>query len=192
MANDNKVIFFDFYGVIWYDGLLKYLRDHGLTFSGEIRTSDRARCAGKITKQQHLDNLAKATGHSGDYIYNYMISINRPDDKVVEILAKLKNQGYKLALLTNCSESILGRIKNGQLRQYFDDMILSYKVGVTKPDLRIYELALQKLGISADEAIFIDDKSENTDAAEKLGIKSILFTSAADLVVKLSKLGVKI
>jgi epoxide hydrolase-like predicted phosphatase len=121
-----------------------------------------------------------------------MLDNGKLDDEVLKVVRELRKGGYKVALLTNCTAEALEYIKNHQIDGDFDDMILSYQVGITKPDLRIYKLALEKLGVGAGEAIFIDDKAENNDAAENIGIKSILFTSADDLVVELRKLGVKI
>jgi epoxide hydrolase-like predicted phosphatase len=114
------------------------------------------------------------------------------DQEVLDVVARLRQNGYMAAILSNCTAHTLEYIKKHRIDSYFDDMVLSYELGINKPDLRIYKLALKKLGITADEAIFIDDKVENTDDAEKIGIKSILFTSAEELVVELRKLGVKI
>ena len=57
----------------------------------------------------------------------------------------------------------------------FDQIIFSCDVGLRKPDPRIYEITLQKLKRDAGECVFIDDKKRNTDAAEKLGMKSFVF-----------------
>jgi epoxide hydrolase-like predicted phosphatase len=192
MPNNVKVIFFDFYGVIRADGLLKYLYKLGLTYSGEIRTADEARTAGQITREQYFDRLSAETGDSSEYILKFMEEAGVLDQEVLDVVARLRKNGYTATILSNCTAHTLEYIKKHRIDSYFDDMVLSYELGINKPDLRIYKLALEKLGITADQAIFIDDKAENTDDAEKIGIKSILFTSAADLLVELRKLGVKI
>lgn len=46
-----------------------------------------------------------------------------------------------------------------------------------KPSRDIYELTSEKLGVPADETIFIDDRPANTDGAERTGLKTILFTT---------------
>jgi HAD superfamily hydrolase (TIGR01509 family) len=192
MPRDNRVILFDFFGVVREDGLLKFLYDHGLTFTGKIRAADEARCAGTITRAQYLDDLAAATGESGEYILKYMLENSNLDHGTLDVVSRLRKNGYKTVLASNCTDDTLKYIKNNHVDEYFDDMVLSFEVGITKPDLRFFKFLLQELGIAAAEAIFIDDKAENTDAASNIGITSILFTTADDLVVELRKLGVKI
>jgi putative hydrolase of the HAD superfamily len=57
----------------------------------------------------------------------------------------------------------------------FDDMIISAEVGLAKPDRRIYQLALDRLGVEAEQTIFIDDFDENIQGARELGIHGIHF-----------------
>jgi epoxide hydrolase-like predicted phosphatase len=192
MSSDNRVIIFDFYGVIRADSLLRFLYDHNLTFTGKIRAADRAWTSGKTTRAQYLDYLAGVTGKSSEYIIQYMLDNGKISQTVLDVVARLRQNGYKTVLLSNSTADTRKYIELNQIESYFDDMILSYEVDVDKPDRRVYKFSLEKLGITAEQAIFIDDKDENTDAAENIGIKSILFTSADDLVVELRKLGVKI
>ena len=57
----------------------------------------------------------------------------------------------------------------------FDNMVISAEIGVMKPEARIYQLALEQAGVSADEAVFVDDFIENIEACEKLGMHGIHF-----------------
>ena len=70
----------------------------------------------------------------------------------------------------------------------FDDYVLSYEVGVMKPHARIYDEALKKAGVEAEECVFIDDIEENIQAAQKLGIKGILMTPQTDLEAALQEM----
>lgn len=74
----------------------------------------------------------------------------------------------------------------------FDELIFSYKVNLRKPDPRIYQLALDKLGVKAQDAFYVDDLMENVEAAKGLGMHGILFTSANELKEALKKLGVTV
>ena len=60
---------------------------------------------------------------------------------------------------------------NLDLLRYFDDVILSSEVGLRKPDLAIYQLALRNLSVPVDEAWFVDDLPENVRAANGVGIR---------------------
>jgi epoxide hydrolase-like predicted phosphatase len=64
------------------------------------------------------------------------------------------------------------------LLDVFDVVIFSAEVRLAKPDPRIYQLMLDKLGVQAAEAIFIDDFQENIDAAQALGIHGVHFENS--------------
>ena len=66
-----------------------------------------------------------------------------------------------------------------------DGYIISSKVKLIKPNPEIYKLLESKFGIKLSESIFVDDRQINVDAAEKLGVKGILFTGIDDLTKKL-------
>lgn len=61
------------------------------------------------------------------------------------------------------------------LNKYFKEKIVSGEVKCRKPDPRIYELALEKAGKAPEECIFLDNKVENLEVAQELGIQPILF-----------------
>jgi len=77
------------------------------------------------------------------------------------------------------------------LYSHFDYAVLSYKEKLKKPDERFYQLAISKAGCKPEEAVFIDDKEECVLAAQKLGIKGIIFKDNDQLKLELSELGVK-
>jgi len=76
---------------------------------------------------------------------------------VKETLRKLKGQGYKMAVISN-SEGIVEKIlQDLGLRENFEIVIDSFLVGVEKPDSRIFEIALERLGWDCSETIYIGD-----------------------------------
>ena len=60
------------------------------------------------------------------------------------------------------------------LDELFDDVVDSSEVGLRKPDPRIYHLALERLGVDAPDAVFVDDAPGNVSGAERVGIRSVL------------------
>ena len=71
----------------------------------------------------------------------------------------------------------------------FDDYVLSFEAGYMKPDLRIFQIALERAKARAGECVFIDDLEENIEAAAKMGIHTIHFKAQTDLKTELCKLG---
>ena len=71
-----------------------------------------------------------------------------------------------------------------------DVAVNSARVGLRKPDPQIYRLTVDRMGLPPEECVFVDDKERNTAVAEMLGMKAIVFRSAAQLMGQLDALGV--
>ncbi|RZM08561.1 MAG: HAD family phosphatase, partial [Sphingomonas sp.] len=74
----------------------------------------------------------------------------------------------------------------------FRDVVVSGEEKMVKPDAAIYRLALARFGLTAQEAVFVDDNAANVAGAQALGIESVLFTDAADFRARLVELGLPI
>jgi epoxide hydrolase-like predicted phosphatase len=95
---------------------------------------------------------------------------------MVERPHRIVAHGYRTALVTNNAPEF----RDGWRRlvpadALFQVIVDSSEVGMRKPDPRIFELALERLGgIAPERALFLDDAASNVAAAEKLGIRSVL------------------
>jgi putative hydrolase of the HAD superfamily len=99
----------------------------------------------------------------------------------------LKQHGIRTAILSNMGDSVLESIQREfKWLEEFDALVWSYQLRIAKPDPEIYLHTLQKLGVRPEEALFIDDKRVNVDAAIALGLKSLEFSTIdklrADLI----------
>jgi len=109
----------------------------------------------------------------------------------VEILKRLKNKGYPLYGLSNWSaETFPYALSKYDFFHLFDDMVISGRVGLVKPDPAIYNLLLEKIGKPAGECLFIDDSSANIQQAERMGFVAIHFTSPLQLEDELIQKGI--
>ncbi|GAC1549334.1 MAG: hypothetical protein NVS2B7_25370 [Herpetosiphon sp.] len=111
-------------------------------------------------------------------------------DAAVVDLARRLHADYQLALISNATDRLETVLDQHGLGSLFDLVVNSARVGIAKPDPRIYELTLRKLGIKPQEALFIDDKPRNIAAAVELSIPSILFAEAAQLEAALLNRGI--
>ncbi len=92
------------------------------------------------------------------------------------LTAAFRARGGATAFLSNGVPEMMARVRaERRLDDYFDVVLVSYEVGYTKPDPRIYELCLSRLGVSAPSALFVDDRPENVEGARRLGIETVLF-----------------
>lgn len=106
---------------------------------------------------------------------------------VKEWIKLLKEEGYNLYFLSNYSEKLhKDTVHHMDFMVHFEGGIFSYEVKCMKPDLKIYQLLLEKYNLKPAETVFYDDRKVNVDAALSLGIVGKLFTPevACDMLTK--------
>lgn len=114
-------------------------------------------------------------------------------DYSAEIIKKLKENGYKVYLLSNYARSHYELDKkNFKFLDYVDGGIISYEVILAKPEPEIYKALIQKYNINPQEAVFLDDLPENLEAAKPFGFHTIQVKSYQQILEDLQKLGVNI
>jgi putative hydrolase of the HAD superfamily len=107
-----------------------------------------------------------------------------------DLLRRLRRR-YSLYLLSNTNEIHFDYVKKTvPVLSVFDECIVSYKVGVMKPDPRIYEEALRRSGLTAGACLFVDDQMPNVEGAIHVGMRALRFESADMFAAELSHLGV--
>ncbi|MGL4987317.1 MAG: HAD family hydrolase [Treponemataceae bacterium] len=100
------------------------------------------------------------------------------NQNVVHWIKELKNKGFKLGILSNMPYEFLDQFEKEIIPfQIADCAVFSCRVKMIKPNPAIYHHVLQGLGVQASEAIFFDDLTSNIEAAEKIGLHSILWTN---------------
>lgn len=97
------------------------------------------------------------------------------DLELVEYIRRLRPT-YRTGMISNAWPEIREQIEHEwRIADAFDKLIISAEVGLAKPDPRIYQLALEGLGVQAGQAIFVDDFIENLEAASALGMHPVHF-----------------
>ena len=103
-----------------------------------------------------------------------------------ELVKDLKAKGYRVFGLSNWSVETFSQVRHVYpVLDLMEDMVISGIERIMKPDHRIFELALNRFGIKAEETVFIDDNPNNVQAACKVGIHGVLFQSKDLLLSKL-------
>ena len=150
---------------------------------------------GKFSEEQFWDRITTCLHRTKPQVESLwldgILSVYKEKKEVFDLIKKLKQYGYTIALLTNTEIPVMNYIKKLKWED-FDLFIYSCEVGMRKPERKIYELALQKLKIQPGEAVFIDDKQENINAAEEVGIHGIVFENANQLSEQLRNVGIAI
>ncbi|MGN6867866.1 MAG: HAD family hydrolase [Solirubrobacteraceae bacterium] len=135
------------------------------------------------THPQHAEHIWAWTQRSEEMLAG-------PIDETVEILRALKDRGVPLYALTNMETwTYPGRRERYPFLTWFDGTIVSGFEGVAKPDRKVFELLLDRFGLTPGTTIFIDDSPKNVAAARAAGIQAIEFESPALLRQRLEQAG---
>lgn len=108
----------------------------------------------------------------------------------VRILAELKANGTEVHALTNWSSQTFPIARERyEFLDWFQHIVVSGEEKLIKPDHRLYEILLERIGRPASECVFIDDGGRNVAAASELGFDAIRFENPDQLRVELSERG---
>ncbi|MCX6793111.1 MAG: HAD family phosphatase [Candidatus Falkowbacteria bacterium] len=119
-------------------------------------------------------------------IYDEANSLMSLRPEIEKYIVELKKK-YQIGLLSNFTsglEKYLQEVFN--ISSLFDVVVSSYDVKMRKPDPRIYQHTLEKLKVSPQETVFIDDLKENVEGALSLGINSVLFNNSEQCIADLN------
>lgn len=104
------------------------------------------------------------------------------------LVREVKASGLRVVVFSNILEPSATRIRENHGYDGFDALVLSYEVGFRKPDLAIYEKALEAAQCLPEECIFIDDKPSSLEPAKQLGMTTILAKNTEQVVRDLKAL----
>lgn len=189
-----KAIIFDFAGVIgtdvywvWLEGVVPDIEKKRSFFQELSNKADR----GTITLEEDIETLSRETGVAKENIWEQIYQKIVINSDLVAYIKELKKK-YKIGLLSNYTyqwlEDILQRYK---LSVLFDTVVISSRHKVLKPEPKAFYKMLEQLGITKEEAIFIDDRDGHVDASNKLGLKAFLYTTNEKLKKDLEIHGIK-
>jgi putative hydrolase of the HAD superfamily len=144
---------------------------------------------GRMTEREFLDaigrELTATLGRGvelGGFGERYFAHLH-PNERLIDYMRELRQRGYGLAICTNNVREWepLWRAKL-PVEEIFDAVIDSAFVGTRKPEPRIYEITLERLGVPAEQALLVDDIELNCTAARKLGWQAVWFRSTEQAI----------
>jgi putative hydrolase of the HAD superfamily len=109
-----------------------------------------------------------------------------PNGELIDYMRGLRERGYRLAICTNNVKEWEDRWRSMlPVDEIFDVVVDSAFVGTRKPEPRIYEITLERLGVTPAQALLIDDIELNCQAARELGIQAIQFHSNEQAIAEI-------
>jgi putative hydrolase of the HAD superfamily len=149
--------------------------DKGLVTNVEY-WSDIARKCGVTLSAPQIDDLSELDTES------WM----RFDQPMWDWIDELRRAGKRVAMLSNMPRELGEVLKSRTDRlNSFDQVTLSYEVHSAKPEAAIYEECVAGLGTAPEQTLFLDDRIENVQGAEMLGIRAMQFTSRDEVLLRL-------
>ncbi len=143
--------------------------------------------AGRISSAEFHAEVATLCGTSlsEEAFIKVYTEVFTPNPAIFDLIRKLKPH-HKVGLLSNTSPWRFERsIRTTGVFPLFDSITLSYEVGASKPDPRLFEDALSKLDLLAEECVYIDDKPASAQAATNLLMHGITYTTPIALMTEL-------
>lgn len=107
------------------------------------------------------------------------------DEDVKALLAKAQER-VPLVLVTNATDTLDEHLERIGLTGFADAVVSSAKVGIAKPDPRIYRIAADLAGTAPERCLFVDDRWENVEAAKALGMTGVHYRTVGDLAAALA------
>lgn len=117
---------------------------------------------------------------------------NRLDEELLALIRHLRDAGYRTALLSNAPAGLRQRLDQLGIADAFEVIVISGCEGLMKPDPAIFELTLARVGVAAEEAIFVDDSRVNVATARQAGLHVTRFRGLSPLRQWLQDLGVPV
>ena len=186
-----KAIIFDAYGTLFdvnsaaekykdkigdkWESFANYWRTTQLEYTWLRSLMSRHKDFWQVTKDS-LDKSMEAfkidSSMRGDLLDLYKILSTFPEVK--EVLGKLKEKNYKLAILSNGTPTLLNElVKSNNLEGIFDKIFSIEQVGIYKPSSKVYDIPIQKYKIQKDEVMFLSANTWDVSGAGNYGYKSV-------------------
>lgn len=114
------------------------------------------------------------------------------NEQMLGLVDKIKNNGYKTGLLSNNTIEAESKVHGARLADHFDAVVVSAEIGYSKPNPKIYEIFIERLGVKAKELIYIDDTTRSLETSKGVGFYPILFKNYKSLLTRLKKIGIRV
>ena len=194
-------VIFDWGGVLIGDptpGIMKYCSDTlGVSREDYIRAHSKFILdfeKGLISEEKFWERICRELGVSKPKVSLLWADAFKaayvPREELFSLAAGLVKKGYKTAFLSNTEKPAMQYFHQLSYNM-FDVLVFSCAEGMRKPDRKIYELTVQRLGSEAGQSVLIDDKPEYINGAQQAGLYTILFESVSQVKNELIMLDVE-
>ncbi len=187
-----KAIIFDCYGVLVRSGWLPFREQHfghDPELMERARETSRMKDAGLLTYADFIHAEAELAGVSETEAKNH-IENNRLNAQLFKWIHDDLKPHYKIGLLSNAGVDRLSELFDTSHVELFDEIALSYQIGAMKPEPAAYQVIIDRLGVEAGECLFIDDQEGYCEAAQSVGMHTVVYQDNLDFIKEMKKYNV--
>lgn len=137
---------------------------------------------GQLSKAEGFERILRASGAGpGPDLVRALVNRDRElllesarlYDDAIPFLEALRSRGIKVAIVSNCSEHTRDLLDKLGVTELADTLVLSCEVGTEKPSPEIFRCALDRLGVAAKRALFVDDQPSFCAGGAALGMTAV-------------------
>jgi putative hydrolase of the HAD superfamily len=137
---------------------------------------------GRLSKTEAFERLLRAAGQEARpglvaelvrQDTELLLAHARLFDDVIPFLRGLRERGIKVAIVSNCAENTRPLLVKHGIDALADTLVLSCEVGSAKPAAKIFQCALDRLGVAAEAAVFVDDQPDYCAGSVTAGIRAV-------------------
>ena len=132
---------------------------------------------GYIDRETYEQRVAQIIGRDLTEVHDIISQKRIRNESLIAYAAQLHRE-YKTALLSNVGSNVIDRIfERDELDSLFDTIVLSYEVGMIKPNDDIYRLTAERLGLPPAACLMVDDREDFCAGADAAGMQALQFFS---------------
>jgi len=179
----TKVVILDAMGVIYSVGddvkdlLCPFITEKGgMSDIDKITSLYMAASLGNMTSDEFWQAVGIDPDLEDEYLQRHKLT-----DGLFEFLETINSMGGEVWCLSNDLSEWAKKLRDRfKLARYFRGFVISGDIGLRKPDPAIFQHLLERIGVSAVDAVFVDDNTKNLETATELWLKAILFNSGGE------------
>lgn len=170
----TRAFIFDCFGVLYHSSADELYSRCPVNLRDELHDIRLKRDRGYFDYSSYLQALAGLIDIPVDDVRGIVENFHTRNKKLFDALRSIDRTKYKIGMLSNIGDTTVTQLfSDEELATLFDSVVLSYRVGMVKPEPGIYRLMAERLGCSPEECIMIDDVESNCRGAEAVGMRSI-------------------
>jgi len=145
--------------------------------------------AGELTEEEFSPLFGPIIGVREDRtagLVDRLFAGMEPEEEMIEALRRARAAGLKTGLISNSWGR--GRYDRDSFSELFDGVVISGEVGLHKPQPEIFRLGAERVGLTPEQCVFVDDLRENCEGAEAVGMVAVLHRGADETLARLEDL----